>query len=416
MFHPLALYVGLRYVRPRSQAYFVSFIAWVAVLGVAVGVAALIVVVSVMNGFENDLRERLLALTAHARFVPQQPAIDPQLLPRLQQQLRAQPGVVAVAPYVEVPALVAAAAQAQPVQLRGIEPRAEQGLSRLEASLTAGRLRDLDSDPNAIVLGVLLARKLGVEVGAAVTVLVPAVDIHGVPQPRVREFIVRGLLEVGVQETDSGVAVVSFAAALGMAGNDARASGVYVRFDDALRAPQRLQALAPLLPAGIAARAWSDDHANYFRAVRIEKTMMSLILLLIVAIAAFNLVAMLVMVVNDKRADIAILRTFGTTPGHIARIFLTQGIVIGWLGVLVGVIAGSALAANVTPVAAALERWFGVQIMNPEVFYITSIPTDVRFANVVSIALVALVLTAIAVLYPARRAASVAPAEALRYE
>jgi lipoprotein-releasing system permease protein len=246
--------------------------------------------------------------------------------------------------------------------------------------------------------------------------MVPAIDANGVPQPRVREFDVAGVFEVGIQDTDAVVILMHLSDARVMAGDEPRSGGWRLRFADLMQANEQLQQLQPRLPPGLEARAWSDDHASYFRAIRIEKTMMGLILMLIVAIAAFNLVAMLVMVVNDKRTDIAILRTFGATPAAVQGVFVTQGVVIGWLGVGLGVAAGVAIAKNATAVANFVERVFGFQFMNPDVYYVTQIPTDLRWPNVVLIGALALLLTTLAVLYPARRAAGVAPAEALRYE
>lgn len=415
MFQPLALFIGLRYVRARAHKFFVSFLTWVAALGVAFGVMALIVILSVMNGFENDIRDRLIALSAHARVQSVSASSSFESLRGLQPMLAAQPGVLAVAPYVEVEALAVHAGESQPLQLRGIDPDREPGVSQLGQSLRGGRLADVASG-DRLILGALLADRLGVSVGDALTLLVPGADAAGVPTPRLRQFTVAGIFEVGMQEADIALAYTNIEAARVMAGVDARSGGLRLKFADVMAAPGLTAGLRAKLPAGFEVRDWTQDHANYFRAIRIEKTMMSLILTLIVAIAAFNLVSMLVMVVNDKRTDIAILRTMGARAATLQRVFLTQGLVIGWAGVVVGVMLGLWVAANATGIAAFLERWLGFEFMDADVYYLTQIPTEVQTQQVVLVALSGLVLTFAAVWWPARRASLVAPADALRYE
>src|SRR5438309_2108337 len=323
MFHPLPLYVGLRYVRARSHSFFVSFITWASLLGVGVGVAALIVILSVMNGFESELRDRLLSLGAQVRVTEAAAASGGAARARPPPDwhsaiglVRGAAGVGGVAPYAELQALVFA---------------------------------HLDD--------------------------------------------VRALAPPG---TVSG--------------------GLRVRVQDVLEAPAVAARLQALLPGGLEVSDWTQDNANYFRAIRIEKTMMSLILLLIVAVAAFNIVAMLVMVVTDKRTDIAIVRTLGASPPRVMGIFITQGLVIGWLGVALGVVLGLALALHVDTIVPFLQRTFRFQILDAEVYYNTAIPAEVHWGNILAIAVAALLLTALATVYPAIRAARTPPAEALRYE
>jgi lipoprotein-releasing system permease protein len=410
MFQPLSVFVGLRYVRARGKKFFVSFITLVSLLGVCLGVAALIVILSVMNGFEGELRDRLLALTAHARITSQGP-VD---WPSVAAVARSAPGVTGVAPYAEVHALAVRTPEMLPVQLRGIDPRAESAVSDLEDDLLEGRLEDLGPGTDRIILGSIVAQLLGVTSGDAVTLLIPSIAASGAPEPRLREFTVAGVFEIGLQDHDGVLALANIEDVRAVA--PANAVGLRLHFEDALQAPAIASRVAGRLPPDVTLRDWTQEHASYFRAIRIEKTMMALILLLIVAVAAFNIVAMLVMVVTDKRSDIAILRTFGASPRRVMGVFVTQGLVIGWLGVVLGVALGVALTLNVDPIVTFLERTFGFQIMDADVYYITRIPADLQWLNVGWIGGAALVLTALATLYPALRAARVPPAEALRYE
>ncbi len=419
MFQPLSLFVGLRYVRSRTRKFFVSFITWVSLAGVAVGVAALIVVLSVMNGFEGELRERLLALSSDARVIvaeggggragdyPWQGALA---------VLGADPRVRGVAPYAEIQALALRSPEMLPVQLRGIDPALEPQVSAAAAAMVDGRLDDLVAGGDRLVLGSVVARLLGVVRGDRVTLLVPGVGDDGAPAPRLREFTVSGIFEVGLHDHDGTLALAHLDDVRGLTADDARAFGLHVKLTDALLAPTVARELGARLGKGLELRDWTADHANYFRAIRIEKAMMSIILMLIVGVAAFNIVAMLVMVVTDKRTDIAILRTLGASPRSVLGVFLTQGVVIGWAGVALGVLLGVGLALNVGDIVPVLERTFGFRVMDPSVYYVTRIPAELRVANVVSIAVAALLVTAAATIYPALRAARVAPAEALRYE
>lgn len=422
MFQPLSLFVGLRYVRSRTRKFFVSFITWVSLAGVCVGVAALIVVLSVMNGFEGVSRERLLALAAHARVVTASgdaaaaAARDPALWRTTMTALAGQPGVTGVAPYAELQVLALRGPETRPLQLRGIDPGLEPRVSEAARALRAGRLTDLQAGAGALVLGSGVAAWLDAGVGDRITLLVPGVDAGGTPVPRLREFRVAGIFEVGHPEHDGSLALGDIEEVFALAGGDPRAFGLNLRYADAMQAPAGARAAAAVLPASLTVRDWTQDHASFFRAVRIEKTMMTLILLLIVGVAAFNIVAMLVMVVTDKRTDIAILRTLGASPRGVMGVFLVQGLAIGWGGVLLGVGLGVLLALNATEAVAFLERLFGFRIMDPEVFVISRIPSELRWSNVWTVSAAALLVTALATLYPAWRASRVAPAEALRYE
>jgi len=415
MFQPLSLFVGLRYVRARQHKFFVSFITWVSLAGVAVGVAALIVVLSVMNGFEGELRDRLLALSAHARVVASGAAerVDNVALAG---RLRALPGVAGVAPYMDLQALIVHRPDMLPLTLRGIDAAAEHQVTDIESLMVAGHYAALTAGSQALIMGAALAEQLGVGVGDQVTILVPVASANAPPEPRLRVFTLVGIFEAGIQDHDSTLALAALADVQAFAPQAEGASGLRLRFDDALRAPEYMPAVRRAVGSGALVRDWTQDHASYFRAIRIEKTMMALILLLIVAVAAFNIVAMLVMVVTDKRTDIAILRTLGAAPATILRVFMIQGLVIGWCGVAAGVALGVLIARHVDRIVPFLERLFRFRFLDADVYYATNIPSTLHGRDVLWISAAALLLTLAATIYPARRAAATPPAAALRYE
>jgi lipoprotein-releasing system permease protein len=417
VFHPFAPFVGLRYVRARTHKFFVSFITWVSLLGVGLGVAALIVILSVMNGFEGELRDQLLALSAHARIVPAPGAVAPAQADwdALAGRLRSQAGVRGVAPYIEIQALAVHQPDMLPVLLRGIDPAVESSVSDIRGLLRDGSLADLAGADDRVLVGEVIARQLGIATTDPLTLLIPTVTPDGTPTPRLRQVRSAGDFDAGVQEQDGALLLANITAvrAMGAAASD---MGLRLRYVNALDAPLISARLRGLLPPALRIIDWTVDNASYFRAIRIEKTMMSLILLLIVAVAAFNIVAMLVMTVTDKRNDIAILRTLGASPGTVMGVFITQGLVIGWAGVALGVALGVLLTVNMNRIEPFLERTLGFHLFDPDVYAVTTIPTDLHSGNVAWIAATALVLTLLATLYPALRAARVPPAEALRYE
>ena len=419
MFYPLPFYVGLRYVRTRRRGFFVPFISWVSMLGVCVGVAALITVLSVMNGFEAELRSRMLSLASHATL-----SAEPARMRNwreLSAKIRQEPGVAGVAPYVEAQAMVGRGTQLTGVMIRGVLPAEEPQVSDFGRYLKSGRLADLESGTQRIVLGAGLAWTLEARVGDELTVLVPQSVAEGEGgvlglKPRMQTFVVSGIFEVALQEHDNVLALVHLDDAAALLGAPDVPGGLRLKFDDIFSAPSRVQQIAADLGGGFSVSDWTRENASYFRAVRIEKTMMTLILALIVAVAAFNIVAALVMVVNEKRTDIAILRTLGLSPRSVVGIFMTQGVVIGWFGTLLGLALGLALAFNVDVIVPFLEQTFGMHIFDPDVYYITAIPSEVHSGQVVAIALVALTLTVLATIYPSLRGARTEPADALRYE
>jgi lipoprotein-releasing system permease protein len=425
MFHPLSLFVGLRYVRARTRKFFVSFITWVSLIGVCLGVMALIVILSVMNGLENELRTQLVSLSAHARVVPRAADVRTETeqgappsesdWQNVQRIVGAAEGVKGVARYVEIQGLAIRNPEMLPIVLRGIDPKAEASVTDVATSVARGHLTDLVAGSDRVIVGDVIAERLGLDVGDSLTVLIPAVSAEGAPSPRLRDFTVAGVFEVGRAE-QGGLVFADIDDVRALTPGGGSGEGLRIRFQDALSAPALAAKLRPALPGGFELFDWTQDNANYFRAVRIEKTMMSLILMMIVAVAAFNIVAMLVMVVTDKRTDIAILRTFGTSPRRVMGVFITQGLVIGWLGVALGLIAGLSIALHIDTIVPFLEHTFHFQIFDSDVYDMPSIPSDVRWPNIVIITVSALLLTGLATLYPAVRASRTAPAEALRYE
>jgi lipoprotein-releasing system permease protein len=303
------------------------------------------------------------------------------------------------------------------VLLHGLDPAIEGEVSSVGQHMVLGELADLVPGERRIVLGRVLAWQLGADVGDEITVMVPGRElISSGGRPSLQTFTVSGVFEVGLQEHDGGIALVALEDAAALAGGEALPGGLRFKFDDVMRAPARAAAVAAAVGEGATVRDWTQEHAAYFRAIRIEKTMMSLILLLVVAVAAFNIVAALVMVVNEKRSDIAILRTLGLPRGGVVGVFFTQGLVIGAVGTVFGVALGLLIAHNVGTIVPALESVFGFHVMDPTVYYITEIPSEVRASQVATIGLIAFLLTVLATIYPALRGAATEPAEALRYD
>ena len=411
MLMPLPLGLGLRYVRARQHQYFVSFISWVSLAGICLGVAALIAILSVMNGFEGELRTRLLALAAHATL----PALaEPAGLRALAERARSEPGVASVEPFVEVQGLVSHGATLAGTVLRGIDWRDQGDRGALSRAMVQGQLSDLRPGSRNVALGRALAFQVQAAVGDSISVLLLRAGDGGALAPKIGAFTVTGSFEIGLADHDVTLAFASLEDGAARAGPSATA-GLRIFYADPFEAPRRTPALAAALGTG-AGTDWTVEHAAYFRAIRLEKTMMTIILLLIVAVAAFNVVASLVMVVAEKRNDIAILRTLGLSRGGVVATFIVQGTVIGWTGALAGIGLGVLLALNAGSIVHALEVAFGFELFDPAVYYISRIPSELRGADVALVSVTAFALTLLATIYPARRAAATEPAEALRYE
>jgi lipoprotein-releasing system permease protein len=415
MFRPIELYIGLRYTRAKRRNHFISFISLISIVGVALGITVLITVLSVMNGFEKEVRERILGMASHATVS----GFDGRLRDwdELAAQVAQNPEVVGTAPFVQGQAMLANGKEVSGALLRGVLPAEEPQVSDVGDHMLAGRLEDLRSGEYGIVLGAELARSLAVGPGDKVIVITPKATVTpaGI-LPKLRRFTVTGVFEVGMSDYDRGVAIVNIEDAARLFQLDDQVSGLRLRLEDLFRAPLVTRGLRQNLGGNYWVSDWTLQHANYFRAVRTEKTMMFIILMLIVAVAAFNIVSTLVMVVTDKQADIAILRTLGITPANVMAVFMVQGSVIGLFGTLLGVVGGVSLALNVETIVPALESVLGTKFLSPEVYYISDLPSDVHASDVLKIAFAAFVLTLVATLYPAWRAARTQPAEALRYE
>ena len=418
---PYELKLGWRYTRASRGTRrngFISFISGVSMLGIALGVAALIIVLSVMNGFQKELRTRILGVVSHVQINAQDGALT-DWQSTLQVAAK-HPRVLAAAPFVQEQGMLSFDGEVRGMLVRGVLPEMENRVADFAGHMRIGKMENLRAGEFGMVLGSELARALHVVVGDKVTLLAPQGLVTPVAvMPRMKQFRVIGIFEVGMFEFDSGLALIhmSDAQALYRMGEDV--SGVRLKVDELFAAPQISRELLPALRA-VAPDAWVSDwtrsHANFFRAVDIEKRMMFLILLLIVAVAAFNIVSTLVMAVQDKRADIAILRTLGASPQSIMCIFIVQGMLIGMVGLAVGVGGGVALALNVDVVVPALERMLGMQFLAKDVYYISDLPSDLHWDDVGIISVVSFVLTVVATLYPSWRASLTQPAEALRYE
>ncbi|MDB4409813.1 lipoprotein-releasing ABC transporter permease subunit [Gammaproteobacteria bacterium] len=415
MFRPFELYVGLRYTHSRRRTHFISFISMTSMLGIALGVTALITVLSVMNGFEKELRDRILGMASHATVTTYTGRLPDWQ--GMQQALADNERIVAMAPYVRGESMLSLGKQVSGALLRGVLPAMEGDVSDVVSHINGGDLDLLEEGKYSIVLGSELAIALGAGIGDSITVVSPQVTIGptGI-LPRLRRFTVVGIFEVGMYEYDRGVALVHIKDAARLFRLDDNVTGLRLKLDDIFAAPQIARALSAELPLDYRVEDWTRQHANFFRAVKTEKRVMFIILTLIIAVAAFNIVSTLVMVVTDKRADIAILRTLGASPGSIMKIFIIQGIVIGAMGTALGVAGGLALALNIETIVPAIEGLFNVEFLAADVYYISDVPSELHWDDVWIMASVSLGLSLLATLYPAWRAARTQPAEALRYE
>ena len=422
---PYELWIGARYAglsslrgRKGRRDRFVSFVAATSMAGIALGVAALIVVLSVMNGFQKDVRDRMLSVLPHIEIYA--PGADAERTLTQSAELIAaakkSPAVLAGAPFVSAQGMVMRGQELRGVQVRGIDPVTENNVSAVGNQMVRGRLTDLKAGEFGIVLGQDLADVLNVRIGQTIMMLAPSANISPAGfSPRMRQFTLVGTFRSGHYEYDSSLAFVDVTDAAKLF-RDSATAGVRLRVNDMYRAPQIAQELVSFLPTTVAVADWSRNNRTWFAAVQTEKRMMFLILALIVAVAAFNLLSSLVMAVKDKQSDIAILRSFGSTPGEIARIFLVQGALIGVIGTLLGVVGGSAIALNIDVIVPAIERMIGAQFLPREIYFINTLPSDPRLSDITSIGITSLIMSLLATLYPSWRASRLQPAEVLRHD
>lgn len=415
MFRPKELFIGLRYTRAKRRNGFVSFIAMTSMLGIALGVAALIVVLSVMNGFGKELRERTLGMTAHATisgydgFLRNWESVNLKVIQNN--------NVLDTAPYTQNEAMLTNRSRVSGAIIRGIMPEHEPGVSEIADKMISGQLSDLRPGEFGIVLGKELATALGVYQGEKITVITPQANVTPVGVlPRLRRFTLVGVFEAGMHQFDRSLAMMHIADAQKLFNMGDKVSGLRLKLDDMFRAHYVTYELEQLVGEDYWVKDWTQMHSNLFKALRTEKVVMFIILLLIVAVAAFNIISTLVMTVNDKQSDIAILRTIGMTPGSLMTIFIIQGMVIGLIGTLLGVAIGVPVALNVNEIVSTVEQFFNTRFLPSDVYYITELSSDLRLSEVLTYSLSAFLLSVLATIYPAWRAAQVQPAEALRYE
>ncbi|HXY75297.1 MAG TPA: lipoprotein-releasing ABC transporter permease subunit [Steroidobacteraceae bacterium] len=408
--------IGTRYLRSTHRRGFVSFVALMSVCGLTLGVATLIVVLSVMNGFERELRTRILAVTAHATITGPSALTD---WPELQRTVRNAAGVEAAVPYIESQAMLAHGPTLAGAELRGVLPEEERAATGLAQHLISGQLADLSDGAYRIILGDALAAELDAHVGDTLVVIAPegTATPTGV-MPRMRRFVVAGLFHSGMYEFDRGLALVHMADAARLFRFGEGVSGLRLAFADPLRAPSLVRSIARSLgrPGVFYTSDWTEDHANLFRSIEITKSLLFVILLMLIAVAAFNIVATLVMIVKEKQSDIAILRTLGALPKNVLLVFGVQGLLIGLAGTLLGALLGTLLAHNLETLVHALERLVGTQFLDARVYNMSDLPAYVEGADVLRVCTVAFLLCLLASIYPAWRASRTAPAEALRHE
>ncbi|HYA20942.1 MAG TPA: lipoprotein-releasing ABC transporter permease subunit [Burkholderiales bacterium] len=412
---PYELFIGLRYSRAKRRNHFVSFISLISIIGMALGITVLISVMSVMNGFQREIRERILGVVSHVQIV----GADSRLADwqKVAGEAENHPQVVAAAPYISEQALLSFGESVKGTIVRGILPEYENKVVDLGRHMKVGQLSSLRPGEFGIILGVDLARALGVMAGDKLLLIAPQglVTPAGI-LPRLKQFTVVGVFDAGHYEYDAGLALIHLEDAQKLYRMDHEVTGVRLRLKDLYKAPQVARDLTRMLTVDAAVIDWTRINANFFRAVDIEKRMMFFVVVLIVAVAAFNIVSTLVMAVTDKQTEIAILRTLGAPPSSIMKIFVVQGTLIGVLGTLLGLAGGIALALNIDVVVPFIEHLFGIRFLAKDVYYISELPSEVQFMDVAVIGAVSFALCLIATLYPSWRASRVNPAEALRYE
>ena len=413
MFRPLSFYIGLRYTAAKRRNHFISFISLTSMIGLMLGVAVLIIVLSVMNGFDRELKQRILGMVPHATIQGAGPLDDWQSIDAKVQQ---HPRVLAAAPFIQGQGMVTGGGNVRGVVLNGILPEEERTVSIIENHMVEGSLNDLVSGEFGIIIGRLMAASLRLQIGDKVTVVLPEASVTpaGV-LPRLKRFTVKGIFSVGA-ELDGNYTLIHMDDAAKLMRTGGKAEGIRLLVDDLFVAPKVSQQAAESLGGRYYVSDWTRTHGNLFQAIRMEKTMIGLLLMFIVAVAAFNIVSTLVMVVTDKTGDIAILRTMGATPGRIMRIFIVQGAVIGIFGTIVGTALGVFGALNISAFISWLEGALGHQFLSADVYFISYLPSQLQWQDVFIISGAGLAMSLLATIYPAWRASRVDPAEALRYE
>ncbi len=414
MFRPLSLFIGLRYTGAKRRNQYISFISLASMIGLALGVMAMITVLSVMNGFQREMSSRILGMVPHATLTGAQPIADWQ---QVAAEARKNPQVTAAVPFAELDGMLSYKGVMQPVQINGIDPQEETKVSIIGQHIVQGSLDDLKPGEFGVVVGEITARRFRLNVGDALTLIIPELSsAAGGITPRMQRLNVVGVFKVGA-ELDSSLAMINVADAAQLQHmQSGQVPSVRLALKDLYQAPQVAAAVAKQLGDGYRPSDWTVSQGSLFSAMKMEKTMIGLLLSLIVAVAAFNIIATLIMVVADKGADIAILRTLGATPGQIMGVFMVQGTVIGVIGTAAGGLLGVLLALNVSAVVGWLERITGQHIFSSDVYFVSNLPSELQSPDVVLICSVAFVLSFLATLYPSWRAAQIQPAEALRYE
>ena len=415
---PFELFVGMRYTRVKRKNHFISFISMTSMIGIGLGVAALIVVLSVMNGFQEELRARILGVASHIQITGANNSLrDWQAVA---DSAKRSPHVLGAAPYIMAQGMLSNGQAVQGAIIRAVLPGDEAKVSDLAGHMREGQLADLKSGEFGIVLGAELAQSLGVVLGDKVVLMAPQGQFTptGVV-PRIKQFTVVGLFQIGMYEYDSGLALIDMRDAGVLYRMSDRVSGLRLKLDDLFLAPEVSRDLSVRLsdwPETLFLSDWTQEHANFFRAVQMEKRVMFIILALIVAVAAFNIVSTLVMAVTDKRADIAIMRTFGASPRSVMAIFMVQGALIGLVGTLVGALFGVLIALNISTIVPFIEHLFNVQFLAKDVYYISELPSHLLWSDVFTIVVMSFLLSLLATLYPSWKASQLNPAEALRYD
>jgi lipoprotein-releasing system permease protein len=414
MYKPYELFIGLRYMRAKRRNHFISFISLTSVIGVALGVMALITVLSVMNGFHKELTDRTLSMASHATVLERGGNLSNWRA--IAEQVKSHPEVEGVAPYFRAEGMLVNDKQVSGTVIRGILPEQELQVSDIAEKMIEGELSGLSAGEFGIILGKELSRSLHVLTGDKVTLVAPQANVTpaGI-LPRLKRFTVVGVFEVGMQEFDSALALIHLDDAQKLFRKNGP-SGLRIKTTDIMRAPIISREVMSQIPGQYWVMDWTQRHANLFHALKTEKIVMFVILTLIVAVAAFNIISTLVMTVTDKQADIAVLRTLGASPKSIMSIFMIQGTVIGVIGTLLGVLSGVWLASNVEWLVQAIEEIFNVDFLNENVYYISTLPSELEWGDVTIISIVAFLFSLLSTIYPARQAANMQPAEALRYE